>query len=283
MRHSPSPHVRKTALGAGSVLTLGHYLGAVIACLLVLVAVLSISRQSGTRKVSEQQNTVSIPTTAGEGATAQNAKAVNMKQQLLLDAQRTARENYIDRLRQNYQHSGVDASVSDINGELTIASDALKLKSDRDYLIRQQFGPKVRHNLCSIGFKTLALKSGVILGDSDEYSLGCPEAKTEREVRLREEESKRRDFVANLQNTFSSDPQGSGIQVTQGKNEIILTGASFADLSPEMIRGIWASKFSDDAQQNLCELGFRSLRARANRNARGAFISFHCEGREPAH
>ncbi|MGD0870041.1 MAG: hypothetical protein ABSB88_10855 [Bryobacteraceae bacterium] len=204
-----------------------------------------------------------------------NAKPVDLKEQILNDARKTAREDYITTMREEFRNNGVDASISDHNGELAIVSDLLKLKPDRDEILRRQFGPAVRRNLCTMGFKSLSLRSGVIFGDGDEYSLGCPETNAEKESRLQEQRSARQKFVDDLQRTFDSDPQGHGMQIAQANNEILFT-ADFGDLSPQMIRAMWLSKFSDQEKKNLCGIGFKGIRARADAKSPGTFISFGC-------
>jgi hypothetical protein len=202
-------------------------------------------------------------------------KPVDLKEQIMNDARKTARTNYVDFMRETFRNGGVDASISDINGKLVMVSDVLKEKPDRDRILRGQFGPAVRRDLCKMGFKTLALKSGVLLGDGDEYSLGCPERKEEKEARLQEQREARQKFVDDLQRTFNTDQQGQGMQVTQENNEIVLT-ADLGDLSPQMIRAMWVSKFSDQEKKNLCGIGLRGLRARADVNSPGTLVSFGC-------
>jgi uncharacterized protein YnzC (UPF0291/DUF896 family) len=235
--------------------------------LVVGVVVVSTSKNSNKQDAVQPQKTVAAPT---------NDKPVDLKTQVLDDARKTARKNYIDGLQANFRTNGVDAVASDIDGELTIVSDALKLKPDRDELVQRQFGPAVRRNLCTMGFKTLALKSGVLFGDGDEYSLGCPETKEQKEARLQEQRAARQKYVDDLREMFNSDPQGQGIQMAQGNNELLFTADFVRGASPQMIRAMWASKFSDQEKKNLCSIGFRGLRARADANSPGTFISFGC-------
>lgn len=235
--------------------------------LVVGAVIMSTSKNSNKRDAVEPQKTVAVPT---------SDKPVDLKMQLRDEAQKTARNDYVDRLQANFRNNGVDAVASDIDGELTIVSDELKLKPDRDELVRRWFGPAVRRNLCTIGFKALALKSGAVFGDSDKYSLGCPETKEQKEARLQQQHTARQEYVDDLQRTFNSDPQGQGIQIAQGNNELLFTADFVRSASPQMIRATWASKFSDQEKKNLCSVGFRGLRARADANSPGTFISFGC-------
>jgi hypothetical protein len=220
----------------------------------------------GSRKQSAAATAPPVPT----------SKPVDLKAQILNDARKTARENYISTVSEAFRDGGTDASISDIDGELVIVSDLLKLKPNRDEVLRRQFGPAVRRDLCKIGFKTLALKGGVLFGDGDEYSLGCPETKEQKEARLSEQRTARQKYADDLQRTFNSDPQGHGVQMAEGNNELLLTAEFVRGVSPQMIRTIWASKFSDQEKKNLCTIGFRGLRLRADVNSPGTFMSFGC-------
>jgi hypothetical protein len=219
-------------------------------------------RKSDAAAPAETQGTVAGPT---------NGNPVDLKEQILNDARKTARKNYIGNMRGIFRENGVDASISDIDGELVIVSDLFKAKPNRDEILQRQFGPSVRQNLCTMGFNTLALKSGVLFGDGDEYSL-CPETKEAREARLQDEFSARQKYIGSLQ-------LGEGIQATQEHNEIVLTGSFAKDLSPQMMRAMWASKFDDQTKSNLCGIGFRGLRERTDARSRGTFISFGCGSR----
>jgi hypothetical protein len=75
---------------------------------------------------------------------------------------------YLEQLRDSYRNRGVEASVSDVDGQLSIVSDAFKLKPDRDEFIRLTFKPSYRQSLCKLGFKSYAVKSGVMFGDGED-------------------------------------------------------------------------------------------------------------------
>jgi hypothetical protein len=248
---------------------------AVVVVIFGVTALVALFRNSSdTQQVQKsKQPEIGQPVTNVENAT----KPVDVKQQIISDARKTARENYIHGLREAFRNNGADASVSDTDGELAIVSDALKLKPDRDQLMRQQFGPTVRRSLCTMGFKTIALKSGVILGDGDSYSLGCPETKAETESRRQEERSARQKYVDDLQRDFNTDSQQEEIHVSERGNELILTGRFAKGTSPGMLRAMWTAKFVDQAQENLCGIGFRGLRLRGDVDSSGTFISFGCE------
>ena len=195
------------------------------------------------------------------------------KQNILNDARKTARKNYMDGLREEFRNNGVDASVYGENGDLMIVSGLLKRKRDRDIVMLQQFGPNVRRSLCAMGFKTLALQSGVVFGEGETYSLGCAETKTQREARLEQQRTTRQKYVDSLQ--FGDDLD---IHATQEGDELVLTGSFANGLSPEMFRVTWGAKFDNEAKKNLCGIGFRGIRIRTDANSAGTFISFNCGG-----
>jgi hypothetical protein len=106
------------------------------------------------------------------------------KAHIVEEARASARKDFRSGLREVFRKNGADASISDIDDrKLFIASDSFKLKPNRDETMMQLFGPAVRRKMCVMGFNTIELRSGVIFGDGDEYSLGCPETKEEREAR----------------------------------------------------------------------------------------------------
>jgi hypothetical protein len=175
------------------------------------------------------------------------------------------------------EEAGIDATVSEqADGELTVASEALKDQSVRNEVVRQQFGPRARKNLCEIGFKTVTLGSGELLSDVGRYSLGCPETREEKEARLYEQNSKRQKFVDDLQQTFATDPKTARIQIARKNNEIVMTSASVTGLSPRLLQAMWGTSFSAEEKKNLCGIGFRGLRTKATTNSKGIFTPFAC-------
>ena len=127
-----------------------------------------------------------------------------------------------------------------------------------------------------MGFKTFALKSGVIFGDGDTYSLGCPETKEEKEARLEQGRSARQQYVNDLQAKFNRDPDFRNQRVEDQNNELVLTSPAANDLTPAMIRANWGAMFTGDARKNLCGIGFRGLRVQGTVNDTCTFISFGC-------
>lgn len=101
-------------------------------------------------------------------------------------------------------------------------------------------------------------------------------AKAPAWLQEQEQRAARQKYVDDLQETFNSDPQGQGIQIAQGNNELLFTAEAVRGASPQMIRSMWASKFGDQEKKNLCGIGFRGLRARADAKSPGTFISFGC-------
>jgi hypothetical protein len=243
--------------------------GCLIVLLLAIVVCGILSRFSS----QAPNHTPRVEGTTGTAA----SKPVDTQAQIMQEARAVARENYISNMRAIFRDGGVDATISDVGGELTIVADPLKIKPNRDHFMRQEFGPTVRRSLCTLGFKTVALKSGVLFGDGDSYSLGCPETKEEREARLQEERSARQKYVDDVQNDFNHDPQSS-IHVTQRDNELILTGFA-KDLSPATLRAMWAALMSDSDKKNLCGIGFRAVRMTADDGNGGTLISLGCQGK----
>jgi hypothetical protein len=186
-------------------------------------------------------------------------------------------------MQDEFRNQGVDATISDLDGDMVIVSDALKLKPDRDRLMRSTFDPAYRKALCTAGFKTVELKSGAIFGDGDTYSLGCPETKEERAARLEAQRSQRQEFVDQLQNRFNSDSEVAalGIHVEQAADELILTSSSAKDVSPQVFRSMLVQQFSDSSGNKLCNVGFRGLRVRTSPSSGGTFISFGCGKTDP--
>jgi hypothetical protein len=197
---------------------------------------------------------------------------------ILNDATKTAREKYVNKMQDEFRNQGVEATISDLDGEMVVVSDALKLKPDRDRLMRSAFDPTYRKALCAAGFKNVELKSGAILGDGDTYSLGCPETKEERDSRLEAQKGQRQTFVDELQNRFDSDSgvASLGIRVEQGANELILTASSANDVPPKLFRSMLAAEFGDGSNNKLCDVGFHGLRVRSSTSNSGTFISFNC-------
>ena len=181
-------------------------------------------------------------------------------------------------MREVLRNQGVDASILESDGAMIIVSDLLKLKPDRDELMRHAFDRTYRKALCTSGFKTVQLKSGVILGDGDEYSLGCPETKEERMARLQAEQSERQDFVTSLQRDFNSDSEGAaGMRVEQQGDELILTGSSEnGEVPPSVLRALVTSGIDEGTKAKLCSVGFRGARARSYPHSSGVYVSFEC-------
>ena len=201
-----------------------------------------------------------------------------MEENILRSARTTARQEFINGLRESIRNIGIDASVSEVNGQLVIISDAFKLKPDRDDFIRQTFGSRTRQGLCTMGFKSYAVRTGVIFGNGDEYSLGCPETKEARAARLESERSERQKYADGLQNDLRRGMPGEDIQVTQRGTELVLTGSYARYLGPES-RAMWQAMFNDKERSKLCGIGFSGFRQRADPNSTGMFISFGCRTR----
>jgi hypothetical protein len=178
-------------------------------------------------------------------------------------------------MQAEFRNSGVEATISDLDGELVIVSDDLKLKPQRDSLMRSTFDPAYRKALCSLGFKTVELRGDVILGDRDTYSL-CPETKEDRDARLDAQKGQRQAFVDELQQKFSSDSgiASLDILVEQGAGELILTSPSANEVPIKLLRSMIAD--SDDSNSNLCSIGFHGLRVRSSPSSSGRFITFNC-------
>jgi hypothetical protein len=168
-----------------------------VAEVVAVVALLTYSARKPTKKSASRPEVVDSTTID---------KPVNQKDQIINDMQRAARTTAVKDLQNAFGEAGIDATVSDqADGELTVASEALKDQSVRNEVVRQQFGPRARKNLCEIGFKTVTLGSGKLLSGVGRYSLGCPETREEKEARLYEQNSKRQKFVDDLQQTFATD------------------------------------------------------------------------------
>jgi len=69
---------------------------------------------------------------------------VDPGQETLNDAMKNARAKYVDKMQDEFRNQGVDATISDVDGELVVVSDNLKLKPDRDQLMRSTFDPAYR-------------------------------------------------------------------------------------------------------------------------------------------
>jgi hypothetical protein len=197
---------------------------------------------------------------------------------ILNDATKTAREKYVNKMQDEFRNQGVEATISDLDGEMVVVSDALKLKPDRDRLMRSAFDPTYRKALCAAGFKNVELKSGVVFGDGDTYSLGCPETKEEKDARLGARKGQRQAFVDELQKSFNGDSETAAIniRVEQGADELILTGSSAKDIPPKMLRSMTAAGFGDGTSNKLCSVGFHGLRVRSSPSSSGTLISFNC-------
>jgi len=194
------------------------------------------------------------------------------------DPKKPARDEYVSKMQQEFRNQGVEATISDLDGQMIVVSDDLKLKPDRDRLMRSAFDPAYRKALCAAGFKTVELSSGIILGDSDTYSLGCPETKEERDARLEAQREQRQAFVDQLQKSFNSDSEiaALGIHVEQGANELVLTSSSVKDVPTKVFRSMLADEFGDGSSNKLCGVGFRGLRVRSDPSTSGVFLSFNC-------
>lgn len=90
------------------------------------------------------------------------------------------------------------------------------------------------------------------------------------------EDSKRQNFVDDLQRKFDGDPQRHGVRVTQEHDEVVLTGPVVGGLSVKAFRTTWLSKFSEVEKKNLCGIGFRGLKGKADADNTGIFVSFEC-------
>ena len=244
--------------------------------ILLLVGISIISRLGG-GNIDEQNGTQSQRTEPAK------TSVVDPGERILNDAKKPAREKYVSKMQDEFRNQGVDATISDLDGDMVIVSDALKLKPDRDRLMRSTFDPAYRKALCTAGFKTVELKSGAIFGDGDTYSLGCPETKEERAARLEAQRSQRQEFVDQLQNRFNSDSEVAalGIHVEQAADELILTSSSAKDVSPQVFRSMLVQQFSDSSGNKLCNVGFRGLRVRTSPSSGGTFISFGCGKTDP--
>jgi hypothetical protein len=207
-----------------------------------------------------------------------NSAVVDPNEGILNDAKKTAREKYVNKMQDEFRNQGVEATISDLDGEMVVVSDVLKLKPDRDRLMRSAFDPAYRKALCAAGFKTVELKSGVVNGDGDTYSLGCPETKEEKDVRLEAQRGQRQAFVDELQKSFNGDSETAAlnIRVEHGTNELIMTGSSAKDVPQKMLRSMLAAEFGDGSSNKLCGVGFRGLRVRSSPSSSGTFISFNC-------
>jgi hypothetical protein len=234
--------------------------------------VISIISRLGSGKKDEQNLTQSQTGKPVESA------VVDPSAGILNDAKKTARETYVNKMQDEFRNQGVEATISDLDGEMVVISDALKLKPDRDRLMRSAFDPVYRKALCAAEFKTVELKSGAILGDGDTYSLGCPETKEERDARLEAQKVQRQAFVDELQRNFNSDSgiASLNIRVEQGANELIMTGSSANDVPPKMFRSMIAAEFGNGSNNKLCDVGFHGLRVRTRPSSSGTLISFNC-------
>jgi hypothetical protein len=199
-------------------------------------------------------------------------------EQILNDAKKTAREKYVNKMQDEFRNQGVEATISDLDGDMVVVSDSLKLKPNRDRLMRSAFDPTYCKALCAAGFKTVELKSGVVFGDGDTYSLGCPETKEERDARLEARKGQRQAFVDELQRSFNGDSETAALNiwVEQGADELILTGSSANDVPLKMFRSMISAEFGDGTSNKLCSVGFHGLRVKSNSSSSGAFIPFNC-------
>lgn len=189
-----------------------------------------------------------------------SSEPVDSVSSVLNDAKQAARERYVNKMQAEFRNEGVEATISDLDGAMVVVSDALKLKPDRDRLMRSAFNPAYRRALCTAGFKTVEFRSGAIFGDGDTHSLGCPGTKEERESRLEAQRSQRQAFVDKLQASLNSGAESEGdIQVEQGADVLILTGASAKDVPPKMFRSMFEAEFGDGSDNKLCSVGFRAL------------------------
>ena len=244
----------------------------VIASIVLLLLGISIISRLGGGKKDEQNLTQSNQPQTSEPV---NNAVVDAREGILNDAKKTARDKYINKMQAEFRNSGVEATISDLDGELVIVSDDLKLKPQRDSLMRSTFDPAYRKALCSLGFKTVELRGDVILGDRDTYSL-CPETKEDRDARLDAQKGQRQAFVDELQQKFSSDSgiASLDILVEQGAGELILTSPSANEVPIKLLRSMIAD--SDDSNSNLCSIGFHGLRVRSSPSSSGRFITFNC-------
>jgi len=244
----------------------------VIAAIVLLLLGISIIGWMGRGKKDEQNLTQSIQPQTSEPV---KSAVVDPSEGTLNDAKKTAREKYINKMQVEFRNSGVEATISDLDGDMVIVSDDLKLKPQRDSLMRSTFGPAYRKALCTLGFKTVELRGGVIFGDGDTYSL-CPETKEERDARSDAQKGQRQAFVDVLQQRFSSDSgiASLDIRVEQGAGELILTSPSAKDAPIKLLRSMITD--SDGGTGNLCGIGFQGLRVRSSSSSSGRFISFNC-------
>jgi hypothetical protein len=242
---------------------------AVIAAIALLVLGISIIGWMGSGKKDGQKLT--------QPQTSESVKSavVDPREEILNNARENAREKYINKMQSEFRNSGVEATISDLDGDMVIVSDDLKLKPQRDSLMRSTFDPAYRKALCTLGFKTVELRGDVILGDGDKYSL-CPETKEERGARLDAQKGQRQAFVNELQQRFNNDSgiASLDILVEQGTGELILTSPSAKDAPIKLLRSMIAD--SDDDTRHLCGIGFYGLRVRSSPSSSGRFISFNC-------
>jgi hypothetical protein len=76
----------------------------------------------------------------------------------------------------------------------------------------------------------------VILGDGDEYSLGCKESKEESDTRLAFELRAREQYVAALQADLDNNPQTQGSRVEEQNADLIITASFIKGISPQQMR-----------------------------------------------
>lgn len=151
-------------------------------CLLIFGALYSaLTSRSGTEAEPSWKQVAKV---AAEGPGPAKAQTVDppvtpQEQQVLEKEQvlKHARDAYVDRFNDLTSDYGIEGHLAisrDSNTELIFVSDELKVRPNRDSVMQQAFGPSVRRDLCKLGFKTLTLTSGSILGShATTYTLGC--------------------------------------------------------------------------------------------------------------
>lgn len=196
---------------------------------------------------------------------------VDTKKQEIEEALRSAREQYVEKMAEQFRNDGVDAIVSGTGDQLSISSELLANKPNRDQLMRISFPKSQRLILCNMGYRTIYLQGSGLFADGNRYSLGCPETPEEKAARLKSEEEARQQFAKELQDSVrQADVSISNYQVTTIDQKIIIIGPGFASLSPSALK----ARFGTTA--NLCDIGVKSIRIETAPGVKYTEFPVHC-------
>ena len=192
------------------------------------------------------------------------------------DVRQEARRTYIANMRETLRSSDSDATVADVDGNLIITSAQLEHRSERNQFVSQTFNHEYKKSLCTLGFNTIEVRSSVILGSGDVYSLGCKQEKQEVEAQAESNRLARIKFAKDIQEKLGGTSHSSNIVFAANGSELVLIMPGSKQLSLQGMRASFTALMTPDARRGACEIGFTGMRVKDSSTDRGSFISYSC-------